>query len=61
MGLVTRLMRRQVIVLIYGDEALTNVESIEICSPYGVIVKFMNGEVWKFARNEAEAINERTV
>jgi len=54
-------MRRQVIVLIYGDEALTNVESIEICSPYGVIVKFMNGEVWKFARNEAEAINERTV
>jgi hypothetical protein len=35
------------------------VESVELCSPYGVIIKFFNGEVWKFSRTQlAEEIDK---
>ena len=42
MGMATRLVI---------DETINKeVEEIELCSPYGIIVRLKNGEIWKFAR-----------
>jgi hypothetical protein len=53
------MIRRQTAIVSFGEGVIPNVADIEICSPYGVIIKFVDGEEWKFARNEAYTKEEK--